>query len=94
MPDRFPAGAGAAALLLIFSLWTTPAEGAEIDPTLCTSSTPTAIVVEWDGQTWYLTSEECRELFASDPERYGQLFEALAEIDVPAAPRQASLVPS
>lgn len=87
------AGAGSflllAGLLSSSQLW-----GSEVDPALCVSAERTSIVVEWGGRLHYLTSEECRALFASDPERYGQLFEVLAESPVLPTPRRASLVPS
>ena len=51
----------------------------------------------FDGKTYEFAMVECREQFLSDPERYAQLYDALAEImksgEVP-APREASLVPS
>lgn len=81
-------------LLLIGCLWSSPSWSAEVDPTICVSGERTAIIAEWDGHVYYLTSEECRALFASDPERYGQLFEALALTPVVPTSRKASLVPS
>ena len=68
---------------------------AQPDPATCLSTGHTSISVEWEGRLFHLTSEECRALFASDPERYGQLFEVLAEVDAPPpVTSAASLVPS
>lgn len=56
-----------------------------------------AATVEHGGRTYELASVECRELFLSDPERYSQLFDALAELGVradPEPPGEASLVPN
>lgn len=51
----------------------------------------------FNGKTYAFAKAECRELFLSDPERYAQLFDALAELaaagELPAQ-REASLVPS
>jgi YHS domain-containing protein len=46
--------------------------------------------VEHGGKTYRLATEECREQFLSDPERYAQLYDALAELEA----QPASLVPS
>jgi YHS domain-containing protein len=52
---------------------------------------------EHDGRVYRFKAAGCRALFESEPERYAQLFDALAEMDaqgaVVAAP-EASLVPS
>jgi YHS domain-containing protein len=51
----------------------------------------------FEGKTYEFAKVECREEFLSDPERYAQLYDALAELmaagEVP-PPREASLVPS
>ncbi|HEX7155130.1 MAG TPA: hypothetical protein VF618_26910 [Thermoanaerobaculia bacterium] len=55
------------------------------------------VAVEHAGKTYRLASEECRQQFLEDPERYAQLYDALLELEalgVKPKPRQASLVPS
>ena len=57
-----------------------------------------AIVVTHEGKEYRLASGSCREQFLSDPERYAQLYDALAELAAAGVtvekPRSASLVPS
>lgn len=56
-----------------------------------------AFTVEHAGKTYGLRSEECRDEFLSDPERYAQLYEALLELREQAGTSDAgdvSLVPS
>ena len=57
----------------------------------------TAVSLVWAGKTYYFHHEACRAEFLTDPERYGQLYDALIELaaagetlEVP----QPSLVPS
>lgn len=87
-------GAVAAALLLLPSL------ASAVEPEACVvpdGSTPAASVVH-AGRVYELTSAECRDLFLTDPERYAQLFDALAELAArPSRPRiqePVSLVPN
>ena len=56
-----------------------------------------AVSVTHGSKTYRLASEACRAQFLSDPERYSQLYDALAELDAagkPAKTAPASLVPS
>ncbi len=57
-----------------------------------------AATVEHAGRTYSLRNAACKELFLSDPERYSQLYDALAEMAAEGAapPRKSedSLVPS
>jgi YHS domain-containing protein len=57
-----------------------------------------AFTAEHAGKTYGFQFEDCRETFLADPERYAQLYDALAEMSAEglqvAAPRSASLVPS
>jgi YHS domain-containing protein len=59
---------------------------------------PTAASETFGGKTYRFATSECREVFLSDPERYAQLYDALAELAAAGktadAPRDASLVPS
>jgi YHS domain-containing protein len=53
----------------------------------------------YNGKTYEFSAIECREEFVSDPERYSQLYDALAElaatgVAVRPEPLDASLVPS
>ena len=54
--------------------------------------------VEHSGRTYQFRKVECREEFLADPERYSQLYDALAELAAAGtpvqAPAEASLVPS
>ena len=55
------------------------------------------LVVEYQGKTYELRYEDCRDEFLSDPERFSQLYDALLELKEEGkhveAPK-ASLVPS
>ncbi len=58
-----------------------------------------AFTVEHAGKTYGLRTEECRDEFLSDPERYAQLYEALQELAraegrPPETAGSVSLVPS
>lgn len=57
----------------------------------------TAVSVTHGGKTYRLANDACRAQFLSDPDRYAQLYDALAELDAagrPAKAKTASLVPS
>ena len=59
--------------------------------------TKSDISVEYAAKTYFFSNEACREQFLSDPERYSQLYDALAELEAagkPVTPQPASLVPS
>lgn len=77
-----------------------PLEVFAIEPEACLVGPGEEAVtsVEYDGRVFELAVAECRELFLSDPERYAQLFDALAELraDASTAPRadHVSLVPN
>jgi hypothetical protein len=62
------------------------------------SGDPGALAVAVADRTYHVASEACRAQFLSDPERYAQLYDALAELEAAgetiAPPRAASLVPS
>lgn len=57
-----------------------------------------AFTAEHAGKTYGFQYEDCRAAFMSDPERYAQLYDALAEMAAEGVkivkPRAASLVPS
>ena len=57
-----------------------------------------AFTAEHAGKTYGFRHDDCRDTFLSDPERFAQLYDALAELAaegvVIAKPRAASLVPS
>ena len=70
-------------------------------PELCLTppESRAAVVVTHAGKEYRLANEACREQFLSDPERYAQLYDALAELSAAsgapiAPPPPASLVPS
>ena len=61
------------------------------------SEDASAVVVSHQGKTYHLASDACRAQFLSDPERYSQLYDALAELaaeGAPLRPATPSLVPS
>ena len=87
--------------VIITALLPSMSVAATVEPESCIPSrgSRAAVVVEHEGKSYPLTSEQCRELFLSDPERYSQLFDALAELDPPPVKEQrasesASLVPN
>jgi YHS domain-containing protein len=88
------------AFLFCIALVVAPAYSQEVvqpEDCLLREGEAPAASVEFDGKTYGFRSVACRDQFASDPERYSQLYEALAEMA--AAGRQlrsrpTSLVPS
>ena len=85
-------------LVALFSV-TVPSGAQEAPaPESCLATTDgAAVVVSHGGKSYRLASEACRRQFLSDPERYAQLYDALAELEQagkPLAPPPASLVPS
>lgn len=68
---------------------------AAADPEQCLA-VKSAISVTHGATTYTLASEECREQFLSDPERYAQLYDALMELRAAGAKPKGppSLVPS
>lgn len=72
----------------------------ELDPLSCRASSgnPPAIEVTHEERRYFVTSPQCRDAFLAEPERYAQLFDALAELEAEgkAVPveQPASLVPS
>ena len=72
-----------------------------IDPTSCptTADDASGFEVTHEGRTYYVANAACRDAFIAEPERYAQLFDALAELEAegraPAPQADASsLVPS
>ena len=55
-----------------------------------------AATVQHDGKTYAFRHAACKDEFLTDPERYAQLYDALAELDAEGVSleREASLVPS
>ena len=62
------------------------------------SGQKTAATATYNGKTYAFRRTECRDVFLSDPERYAQLYDALAQLEAEGtpleAPRDSSLVPS
>ncbi|MBK5258205.1 MAG: hypothetical protein JJE51_01305 [Thermoanaerobaculia bacterium] len=72
---------------------------AQPEPEDCFATKRDAVVetATFDGKTYSFRKSGCRALFESDPERYAQLFDALAELSAAGAKvkvAEASLVPS
>ena len=77
-------------LLLCAAAWSAAAEP---QPEQCLAKGD--VTVTHAGRTYRLASEECRQQFLSDPERYAQLYDALLELAAAGeTPRIPSLVPS
>ena len=75
------------------------ADAAAVEPEACLVPPGAAAVasVEYAGKIYELASIECRELFLTDPERYSQLFDALAQMGASAEAEpieEPSLVPN
>ncbi|HEX9986432.1 MAG TPA: hypothetical protein VGF69_24450 [Thermoanaerobaculia bacterium] len=83
-------------LFLLLLATATPA-AATPEECLAGRDTKATVTVEHAGKTYRLASEECRQQFLEDPERYGQLYDALLELQAAGEelkPARASLVPS
>lgn len=89
-------------LLISFALFPLTAAAQEpADPAACwaTEETASALPVTHGDRTYYVTDQICLDAFLAEPERYAQLFDALAELEAAGrAPvpetEVASLVPS
>ena len=55
---------------------------------------PSALTITHGGKTYRMASEACRAQFASDPERYAQLYDALLELEAEGTPLRAPATPS
>lgn len=87
------------AVVAIASLPMAAQEGPAPETCLASRKTSAPVVVTHAGKSYRLASEGCRDQFLTDPERYSQLYDALAELEaagtpLAAAPEAASLVPS
>ena len=86
-------------LILAALLWSAADPAAFPEPEECFAASRDRVVesAAFAGKTYEFKREGCRALFESDPERYSQLFDALAELDaqgVAVEPEPESLVPS
>jgi YHS domain-containing protein len=84
-----------AAALLLASVQS----GIEPEECLVRRGAKPAATATFNGKTYAFSKAGCREQFLADPERYAQLYDALAEMAAAGelrapAPREASLVPS
>ena len=70
----------ARAAFLLLALAAASAYAIEPEACLGEAGAEPAVTVEHEGRTYAFAAAECRELFLSDPERYGQLFDALEEL--------------
>lgn len=83
--------------LLLAVLLATAAIAQEPEQCRVITNDATAVSVTHGGKTYRLANEACRTQFLTDPDRYAQLYDALAELDAagrPAKAAPASLVPS
>jgi YHS domain-containing protein len=84
-------------LAALASTAATPAAALDFETCIPRPGETPAFSVEHGGKTYALRTEECREEFLSDPERYAQLYEALQELAREAGaadPGSVALVPS
>ena len=83
------------ATVLIAAIGVPAAAQSVADPEKCL--TKRGLSVAHAGKQYTLRDEACRDLFLSDPERYAQLFDAVAELEAAGKPTvvpRPSLVPS
>jgi YHS domain-containing protein len=84
-------------VLLVLLLAAPGARAVEPEQCLLSPGQEPAVSVAHAGKTYSFALAECRDLFLSDPERYAQLFDALAELGpLPSEPESetVSLVPN
>ena len=86
-------------LILAALLWSAAGPAAFPEPEECFATRRDRVVesASHAGRTYQFKRAGCRALFESDPERYSQLFDALAELEaqgVAVEPEPESLVPS
>ena len=53
-----------------------------------------ALTITHGDKTYRMANEACRAQFASDPERYAQLYDALLELEAEGTPLRAPAAPS
>lgn len=87
----------AALVFVSFLLIGSGAQAVEPEQCLLAPGQTAAVTVPHGGKTYSFARADCRDLFLSDPERYAQLFDALAELG-PLSPElpgeSVSLVPN
>lgn len=84
------------ATLLLAAATTLTAQNAP-EQCLAKAGDASALTITHGGKTYRMANEACRAQFASDPERYAQLYDALLELEAEGRPLRAStpsLVPS
>lgn len=87
------------AFVALLSLPIAAKDGPAPEECLASGKKTARVTVAHSGKSYALASEACRDQFLTDPERYAQLYDALAELEaagtpLAAAPETASLVPS
>jgi YHS domain-containing protein len=86
------------ALALLFVSVAASAQQPAHDPEHCLGAAGSTITAAHDGKTYRFRTEACRDEFLSDPERFAQLYDALAELRAAGVPSKRpggeSLVPS
>jgi len=82
------------AALLIAAAGAVAQEAPAPEECLAKSGDASALTVAHGGKTYRLASEACRAQFVSDPERYGQLYDALLELEAAGTPLRAPAAPS
>ena len=89
-----------AALIVTATLHGDAASALEFETCIPAPGETPAFTVDHAGKTYGLRTEECRDEFLTDPERYAQLYEALQELartsgrETAAGAGGVSLVPS
>lgn len=86
-----------ATLLLAAATTITAQNAPEPEQCLAKAGDASALTITHGGKTYRMANEACRAQFASDPERYAQLYDALLELEAEGRPVRSStpsLVPS
>lgn len=87
----------AALLTLVIAFAAGAADAPQAETCRVITDPASAVTVSYGARTYRLASEACAAEFRSDPERFAQLYDALAELEEsgkPAAVAAPSLVPN
>ena len=85
---------GSALLIAALTIPAFAQEAPQPEECLAKAGDASAVTVSHGGKTYSLASEACRAQFASDAERYSQLYDALLELEAEGTPVRAKATPS
>ena len=83
-----------ATLLIATAATIAVAQAPEPEQCLAKAGDASALTIAHAGKTYRMANEACRAQFASDPERYAQLYDALLELEAEGTPLRAPAAPS